>query len=218
MEPNFILDAVAKADRFESRLSREAIDVPFLGSLKIRALLNNLGAGAKHVLEIGSHKGGSLCSTVFANDNIETVTAIDSWESDHMAGEGGESAYLQFIENINKFKSKETALDIIISDCWSVDLSRIKKPIDLYGYDAGHSYEDQKMALTYYKPAMAQKFVYCVDDYHYGDVKRGTIDGILECGFEIIQECELTNTTKGDDLHLNDEWWRGYGVFLLAKK
>lgn len=217
MQPEFILNAIDKAEKFESKLSDEAIRVPFLGSLKIRALLNNLGAGATHFLEIGSHKGGSFCSTVFANENIETATVIDSWESDHMQGEGGESAYLQFVENANRFRDKNTHVQTIIGDCWEVDLNKIRYPIDLYSYDAGHSYEDQKKALTYYTPAMAKEFVYTVDDYNYGDVKSGTLDGIKEAGLKVILACELSNTTQGDDLHLNDEWWRGYGVFLLRK-
>lgn len=210
-----IKQCIDKAERFESKLSDEARSVPFLGSLKIRALLNNLGELATHVGEIGSHKSGSLCSTIFGNDNIQSITAIDSWESDATSED---KAYPQFMANTNQFKPAGAELNVIVGDCFAVDLQQIKHPIDLYSFDASHSRRDQRDALIYYKPVLAPEFIYCCDDWTYQEVKAGTLEGIEQGGYEVLFSQELLNTTQGEDLHLNLEWWRGYGVFLLRKK
>lgn len=207
--------AIEKADKFKSKLSDAAMDVPFLGSLKIRALLNNLGELATHFLEIGSHKSGSCSSTIFKNDNIKSITVIDSWESD---ATNEDKAYPQFMANTLKFKPEGSELKVIVADCFEVDVFNIENKIDLYGFDAGHSLEEQKKALTYYKDALAEEFIYVCDDWAYGDVKEGTLAGIKEGGYEVLFERELLNTTQGEDLHLNEEWWRGYAIFLLRKK
>lgn len=215
---NKIKEAIAKADNFQSKLTDEVRGVPFLGSLKIRALLNNIGELGEHFLEVGSHKGGSFCSTVFKNDNLKIITAIDSWESDHMSGD---EAYPVFIANAEKFKPADAVLHTIVSDCFNLPLESAALSLtkyDIYGYDAGHSFEDQRQALIYYKDILADEFIYLCDDWTYGDVKEGTLAGIKEGGFEVLFEAELLNTTQGEDLHLNDEWWRGYFCALLRKK
>ncbi len=208
--------AIEKAEScFESDLTPEVIEVPFLGSLKIRALLNNIGKLGTHYGDFGCHKAGSMCSAIYGNDNLKFITAIDSWESDHM---NGDKAYPIFLENVNKFIPKRADLHIIIEDVFKVDVKTIHPPIDIYSYDCGHSYRDQKMALTYYRDALADEFIYLCDDWTYGEVKEGTMDGIKKGNYEILFEKELLNTTQGDDLHLNMEWWRGYYVALLRKK
>lgn len=206
--------AIDNANLFKSKLSDECKNVPFLGSLKIRALLNHIGAIGEHFLEVGSHKSGSFCSTIYGNENLKSITAIDSWDSD---ANSEDKAYPQFISNTNKFKPQNAKLNVIIGDCFSIDLRKIKNKIDIFGYDAGHSYTDQRDALIYYKPILADEFIYLCDDWTYGDVKMGTLAGIKEGGYEVLFSAELENETKGEDLHLNDEWWRGYGVFLLKK-
>jgi len=123
-----------------------------------------------------------------------------------------------FLENTNRFKPDGAKLNVIIEDVFKVDLSKINHPIDIYSYDCGHSFTDQIDALIYYKPVLADEFIYCCDDWTYGDVKKGTLAGIKEGGYEVLFEAELLNTTQGEDLHLNDEWWRGYYVALLKKK
>lgn len=211
-----IKEAIRKADQFQSKLSAEALTVPFLGSLKIRALLNNLGELATYVCDIGCHKSGSMTSMLYGNNNIKSATAIDSWASDET---NEDKAYPQFITNTQKFKSATTELNVIVGDCWEVDLALIPNKIDLYSYDAGHSRTDQRDALLYYKDALADEFIFVCDDWAYQEVKEGTLDGIEEGGYEILFQQELLNpegSTEED--HLNDHWWRSYAVFLLKKK
>jgi len=207
-------NAIEMAIKRESKLTPLALSIPMLGSLRIRHLLNNLGAISTTFIDIGSHVGGSYCSTVFKNENLKYSAVVDSWESDAATGR---SCYQEFVDNSLLCKPITLELSIEVSDCFSVDLTKFNEKFDLYSYDAGHSSEDQKQALIYYKPILADQFIYCCDDWLYGEVKEGTMDGIREGGYEILHQRELINETQGDG-HLNDEWWRSYAVFLLKKK
>lgn len=205
-----ISKAIGNAEELKSKItSSGAYNVPALASLRIRCLLNNLGESAINYMECGVHRAGTFSSSVYDNKNIKNAYAIDSWASDHMQGEVCE---VDFRKNAAEFTPLETKLHIIKSDCFNVDLSLIKDKIDFYLYDAGHSYDDQKQALTYYYPVLADTFILCVDDYDLPEVEKGTLDGIKEMGLTPI----YTAILKGGD-HDNDGWWRGYGVFLLTK-
>lgn len=209
-----IESCIQMAYKRESKLSPLALSIPMLGSLRIRHLLNNLGAISTSFIDVGSHVGGSYCSTVYKNDNLEYSAVIDSWESDAITGR---SCYTEFMDNCLVCKPLELKVKVEQSDCFSIDLSQFERQFDLYSYDAGHSRLDQKNALVYYKPVLAEEFIYCCDDWCYQQVKQGTLDGIKEGGYEILYEVELVNETPGDE-HLNEEWWRGYYVALLKKK
>ena len=215
-----IEEAIERAIRRESKLTPFAMSVPMLGSLQIRHLLNNLGAISKSFLDVGSHRGGSYCSAVFKNNNLDDVAAVDSWASDVINGEHNEE---DFRENAAMFTpanvEKPTIMNIIKSDAFETDLSLFDgRKIDFYSYDAGHSFDDQKNALLYYNPILADEFIYVCDDFNFGEVKQGTFAGIQEGGYQIRYYRELSNIDSGPDEHCNEQWWRGYGVFLLKKQ
>jgi len=208
-----IKGCIENAEKRRSGLSPEAINVPMLGSLQIRHLLNNLGAISSSFLDVGSHVGGSYCSAVFGNANLSHAYAVDSWASD--ATEGHKHAK-DFIANSIAFTPYGVDFRIINSDCFEVDLTGIKKDIDFYSYDAGHSREQQKQAIIYYKPILANEFIYVCDDWTFEGVKEGTMEGIEEGGYEILFQQELLN--DNGELYQNEQWWDGYAVFLLKKK
>lgn len=202
--------AIEMATNRQSHLANDNFDVPALASLQIRHLLNNLGALATNYLECGVHKGGCFTSSISGNGNILYATAVDSFESDHM---DGETAKPQFLANTQKFKPASTKFKLIQADCFSVDLNEIKEGVDFYLYDAGHSEDDQRKALTYYYTVLAKEFILCVDDYDLPEVKKGTQDGIKEMGLSI----EFEQVLVGGD-HDNDGWWRGYYIAILKSK
>lgn len=214
MEVATIQACIDQAMERKSKLTPLAISIPALSSLRIRHLMNNLGSISYRYLEVGVHKSGLFCSTICNNSHLGSITAIDSWESDEHSEDKAE---IQFDENTAMLKPLDTKFSKIKSDAFSADLSKIFCPIDLFLYDAGHSYEDQKNALVYYKPVLNEYFIYCCDDWTYERVKEGTMAGIEAGGYDILHTWELINETPGDG-HLNEEWWRGYGIFLLKKK
>jgi hypothetical protein len=207
---NKIKDAIERALKRQSGLSTEAIEVPALSSLNIRHLLNNLGAISTITCDHGSHVGGSYCSMVYGNENIKTAIAIDSWASDHMGGLRHEA---EFRENADKFTPSSTKLLIVKSDSFEVNLDYFPKQIDLYYFDGSHDYDSQRKALTYYLPAMADEFIFCVDDYMLDEVKKGTQDGINDSKCEVLFEQEFITDHEYD----NESFWRGWYLCFLKK-
>ena len=202
--------AIEKAIRRESGLTPLAMSVPALSSLNIRHLMNNLGTISDTYLECGVHKGGLFCSTITNNPNLRYATAIDSWESDE---NNEDKAEPQFDENVTMLKPLDTRFIKIKANCFEHGTMDVPGNYDLFLYDAGHSYEDQKNALLFYGNKLKNEVIFCVDDYDWEEVKQGTADGIKESGYEILFE----KSFQGNN-HDNDGWWNGYAIFLLNKK
>lgn len=206
-----IKEAIEKALNRQSKLDEAAMSVPGLMSLNIRHLLNNFGAISTIVCDHGSHVGGSFCSMVYKNTNIKHAISIDSWLSDETEGNTFEA---DFRQNATKCVPATTTLQVVKRDSFEVDLNDLPKDIDLYYFDGTHSEEHQCRALTYYLPAMAETFMYCVDDYMLPEVKEGTARGLKETGVEILFEQEFVTDHEYD----NETFWRGWKVFLLKKR
>jgi hypothetical protein len=205
-----IQEAIFYAEQRQSKITPLALAVPALSSLNIRHLMNNLGAISTRYLEHGVHKGGLFCSTIFKNDNLKSAVAIDSWESD---ATNEDKAEPQFRENVSISKPINTECLIIKANSFDIPPSLTNGDIDLYLFDADHSEDSQCRALTHFLPAMADEFIFCVDDWDFPEVEAGTLRGLRESGVEILF-CQIF---KGND-HDNDGWWNGYAVFLLKKK
>jgi len=207
--------AIEQADNLQSKMDQTAWAVPALSSLRIRHLMNNLGAISTRYMEHGVHRGGLFCSTIRNND-LEIAYWGDSFASDKVTGENIEEDFER-----NAYLCVEGSETVLLGTVANTfDLSGdFGENVDLYLFDADHSYESQRKAMTHFLPSMAEVFIVCVDDWQYGDVKRGTIDGLLDSGCEILFQQELLNTEPyTEDQHRNDEWWRGFAIFLLKKK
>ncbi len=168
-----IKEAIEKAKDHQSKMDETAWSVPALSALKIRHLMNNLGAISTRYFECGVHKGGLFCSAIRSNPNLLMATANDSFASDET---NEDKAWPQFIFNSGKCKSEKTEFAVIVGDTFEVDPSIIVGPVDLYLFDADHSYESQRKAMSHFLPAMADEFIVCVDDYDWEDVSCGTQD------------------------------------------
>lgn len=203
--------AIENAIKRESKITPLALAVPALSSLNIRHLMNNLGAISTHYMEHGVHRGGLFCSTIFKNENLLTATAVDSFESDDTAGE---TAMRDFLDNESVCcpPTLNGGFTLIKSKSFDVPDDQIKGSIDLYLFDADHSEDSQCRALTHFLPAMADEFIFCVDDWDFPEVEAGTRRGLDETGVEILHE----RIFKGND-HDNNGWWNGFAVFLLKK-
>ncbi len=140
--------------------------------------------------------------------------AIDSFASDEPYH--NDQAEPQFMANSKLLLEPETDFMFIKQDSFKVDLSVIAPNIDFYFFDGSHGREDQKNALLYYKSVLADEFIYACDDWDYGEVKEGTMEGIEQGGYEILFQEELHGAIPGE--HDNDSWWRGYFIALLKKK
>lgn len=203
--------AIENAKNHQSKMDETAWSVPALSSLKIRHLMNNLGAISTKYFESGTHRGGLFCSTIRDNPHL-WATANDNFASDLTTGENIE---YEFKVNIRKCMEVKQWPYVELKKCDTFDVNpeTISGPIDLYLFDADHSYESQRKAMTHFLPAMADEFIVCVDDFDWKEVNRGTIDGLLDANVDIL----FQEAFKGND-HDNDGWWNGWYIALLKKK
>jgi len=204
-----IKSAIENAKNHKSKMDETAWSVPALSSLKIRHLMNNLGAISTNYLECGVHRGGLFCSTI-RNNKLDTATAIDSFASDALTGEGIEDEFDK--NHLLCVDGTDTVVFTKVADTFTVMPSDIPT-VDLYLYDAAHDYESQRKAMTHFLPAMADEFIVCVDDHDWQDVWLGTHDGLKDANVEILFE----EAFKGGD-HDNETWWNGFYIALLKKK
>jgi methyltransferase family protein len=211
-----IRDCIERAKNHQSKMDQVAWSVPALSSIKLRHLMNNLGSLSTRYMEHGTHRGGIFCSVLRNNPNIEIAYWGDCFASDKVTGENIQQ---EFIQNAIKcIEGTDTVLLGEVADTFDLP-SNFADEVDLYCFDADHGYEAQRKAMTHFLPSMANEFIVCVDDWQYGDVKRGTIDGIADSGCEILFQEELLNPEPyTEDEHLNDLYWRGFFVALLKKK
>jgi len=204
-----IKEAIEKAKNHQSKMDQVAWSVPALSSLKIRHLMNNLGAISTRYQECGVHKGGLFCSAIRNNPNLKWAVATDNWASDETSED---KAYPQFVNNVKScISSPETNFVAFKSDTFDIVPDEIG--FDLYLYDAAHDYESQRKAMTHFLPAMADEFIVCVDDYDWDAVWGGTDQGLTEANVHIL----FQQAFKGND-HDNDGWWNGFYIALLKKK
>lgn len=205
-----IQDAIEKAKNLQSKMDETAWSVPALSSLRIRHLMNNLGAISTRYMEHGNHRGGVFCSVVRNNPNIEIAYWCDNFASDKTTGENIED---EFMANARKcINGTDTVLLGEVSNTFDLP-SDFGENVDLYCFDADHSYESQRKAMTHFLPSMADEFIVCVDDYDWDDVSSGTQDGIKDSGCEVLFE----EIWEGND-HDNDGAWNGFYIALLKKK
>jgi len=204
-----IQNAISEANLFRSKLSPEALQVPGFTSLKIRHLMNNLGAISSNYLDCGSHKGGTYCSTVFNNTNLQNAICIDDFREFN-----GDSPMIELLSNAGKFKPESVKMKLIQKDVWAVTEKDLPAGIDLYLYDSDHSLESQYKSVSYFLKSMADEFIFVVDDYSvWPQVKEGTEKGLKDSGLEILFQQELYNGIPGD----NWGFHQGLFVALLRK-
>lgn len=204
--------ALGRGDQEISGLSKEALEVPSFTSVKIRHLLNNLGAlPDRHYLEIGVHKGGTFVSTNFGNKLLSSI-AVDNWSN---CAQDGQSEK-EFYTNCDTLLGPK-AYTCYNQDSFTLVKKQFKKPVNLYLYDGDHSYDAQYKALSHLYPMLADEFVFLVDDYSdsfYGapHVKNGTQDAIRDLKLNVLFEQEMVGNGERAD-----GWWNGLGIFLLKK-
>jgi hypothetical protein len=207
-----ITSAIERADRLESKLLFPATDVPSFTSIKIRHLLNNLGAISNNYLECGTHKGGHFCSVVYRN-NLKNAMAFDDYSEFYVNGETREEC----LDNMEKYTPKGTRWRLVSEDCFSSEYLNNVHPelkFDLYNYDAQHTESAQQRAVTHFVDKFTNEFIMVVDDWSFNGVETGTRNGFKIAGLKVLYEAIL-RTPQGES-H-NENWHNDFGVFYLQK-
>lgn len=202
-----------KAENEDSKITREILDLEGMTGVMTRHFYNNIvsGEGIRY-LEIGTWKGSSVCSAMYGNN--AQIVCIDNWCGFNDDG----SVKAELISNVERFKGNNT-IQVIEGDCFSMDVSKLGK-FNVYLYDAGHTAEEQKKALTYFYDCLDDEFIYICDDWDWADPRKGTFDAIEELGLEIVDSVERS-LNEGDSwkpiLYAQSTWWNGIWAAVLRK-
>jgi hypothetical protein len=209
-----VKQSVEAAMQSRSKLPRRVLDLEGMSGDKTRHLYNNLcSLPGVNYLEIGTWKGSSFVSAVYGNDLIGSAFCVDDWSE-------FDSGRRDLQANIDQFlpDSKEK-INVVEKDCWTLTEKDVPVPIDVYLYDGHHSYASQKRAITDMVPFLADCAVVIVDDWYcdWVDVKKGTLDGLVESGLHVHYEVELPSTPVTAFHQRGDNFWNGCAVFVCEK-
>ncbi len=193
-----------------SKLTNEVVDsIGGFTSPNIRHILNNLGAISTNYYEIGALVGASLVSTLYGNDHLQ-ATSCDNFS---LFSTEQQDSRTQFFENCNKFVPNRFKL--LEKDFQTVVKEDLPAGIDLFFSDGPHSYEEQRQAITYTVPFLADEAIIVIDDFQWQNPCAGTMKGLKESDIDILWCCTLDSGVRsgcGDR-----DWWNGLGIFLIKK-
>jgi hypothetical protein len=200
-----IKKAIEDAGNLRSKITPEAMTtMEGLSSPRVRHLLNNLASQAKSYLEIGCYLGGTLRAALHGNNHLYAA-AVDNFS---MSPETRE----QFFKNTEGLN-----FDFFEEDSFSMDITKIKQPIELYFFDGCHSVESQYKAVSYFLDAMADEFVIIIDDWDMNKVRVGTHTALIDRKIKPLEKYELRGASGQSDDKRKEVWWGGLGIFKIKK-
>ena len=148
-------------------------------------------------------KGSTAIAALRGNHKRLNYTVIDDFSEF-----GGPRQ--EFVDNWKRLIGGEP--NLIDQDCFSFNpIERGISNIDVYFYDGEHQEINQYRALQHYYDAMADTFIFMVDDWSWAKVQNGTYRAINELGFKTLHKQEFYGS---DD---SNGWWNGCGIFVLQK-
>lgn len=199
-----ISQCINRAENLTSKLTEEYISkLDGLSSPKVWHLLNNLCAGADSYLEVGCFKGSTLLAALYKNPVY--AFAIDN--------------FIMSPDTRNEFfRNTESAnFEFYEGDCFSFDVTKIKKPIEVYFYDGSHTAESQYRALTHFAGALADEFIYICDDWDLSKMKTCSLSAIKDLKYKLVEMYELKGHTAGSLEDRKAGWWGGTGILRIKK-
>ena len=183
---------------------------------KTKVMLNNILAGLEDVryLEIGCHRGSTFIGAMYNNNHVKAC-AVDN------SSQFGQHKQA-FLKNCEDFLDNKTTINYYDVDCFSLKPDDFPSKFNVYFYDAEHTVEAQRKALTHYVDMMDDVFIYIVDDY--GNLRSpaalGTSQGLVDSGLEVVYERFISKNDIIPDLagDLGEHgFWGGHYVAVLKK-
>lgn len=184
-------------------------DVEGITSNRTKQLLNLLGTKATSYLEVGVLNGATFCSTLL-NNSINAY-AVDSWETQTQAANGSTNIVASkqtFIDNCKQYKGNNK-VKLFDTNFLLVDKDQIDY-IDMFFYDADHSYEMTYESVRYFSEKFADYSVLIFDDANFEGVVYGAQKGIEDAGLQIVFEKIIMN-----ELEDPTQWWNGLYITVV---
>lgn len=206
---------IENATQNKSKINDDILNMEGMSGKYTRHFYNNLCSLEDcRYLEIGTWAGSSVCSAMYKNN--ATVLCIDNWSEFNGPKD-------EFYRNFNTYRGENKAF-FLEKDCMKVVRSDIYKlgldKFNIYLYDAGHTQQEQYLALTKYINFMDDTFIFIVDDWNWHAVQKGTKEAISNLNLRVVYEKEifLTNDNSHSPQPLaRDTWWNGIYIAVLSK-
>lgn len=194
-----VKDCLIKKD---SKLPKGVLELSGMSTPHIRNLLNNIVSmkGARY-LEVGLWRGATFISALYGNAP-EYACGVDNWS---------ENSRPVFDMNISKYIATE--FKVLSGDAFEV---KPEKNINIFLYDASHSFSNQYKALIYYYKYLADEFIYLVDDYNLPHVQKATEKSIRRLGLKVKFSKRLGKAEYREHAPAYD-WWLGFYIAVLKK-
>lgn len=206
-----IENSFKKAENLISNIDKTILLIDGMSGIKTRHFYNNLlSLPNMKYLEIGTWKGSSVCSAM--SNNNSTIFCLDNWSEFN-------GPKTEFLRNFEKFKGINNA-SFIEGDCFSIDLSIFPNTFNIYLYDGDHSYISHKKALSYFYNSLDNIFIYIVDDWNFENVRKGTLDAIIELNLKVLYFKQVRSTfdnSHSSPSYAFDNWWNGFAIMILQK-
>jgi len=221
----FVEQCIAKARAKRSKITPDILALDGMSDEYIRHFLNNvMERPDTYYLEIGIWKGSCTVSALYKNRQfVKNATLIDNYSIRY---EDTVAAKNTFISNMEKFLVSESGYKFTFSnarlenisefcfydlDSFSLEATLItngEKSVfekrNVYIYDGRHTEEGQFRALTFYDHALADEFIYIVDDWKLETARVGTRKAFSTLNYRIKREWELP-------------FYNGYFVAVIEK-
>lgn len=200
-----------------------------------RHMLNNLCTfpGIRYV-EVGSHLGSTYCSALYNNKEMGLGVSIDNWSQFVTPGEGGaQHIKKNFVRNAravvnnNNPENGTEKYTFYEADYNEFDFAPLG-PIDFYFFDGPHHWTEQKAGILKAYPALADTFIFLVDDWNWPGPQEGTEAAIAELGLHVHYRVEIYSepegfVPQGDSAQYiptrfaGSKWHNGVAVFVMSK-
>jgi len=211
--------ALKNADEGKSKVSKSTLDIAGLTSHKVKHFVNNLvNFKDARYIEVGSYQGAIFASAIDGNYNTAAV-AIDNFSNPKinpmkdMPEWSAEQGDPKEILKRNIDAQGNIYATMIDKDAFEVTPDDINFKGNVFFYDGDHAYESQVKALKHYYEMLDTIFIYVVDDWNWGNVQEGALQGISELNLKVRHQHLIT--TNGED---PNDYWNGLGIFVLEKQ
>lgn len=192
-----LIESIEKAERGESKLGPAQLAVEGMSSLRHRHFLNNLCSlpNARY-LEVGLYKGSTFICANYGNANLRSI-GIENFSEfdDEIHHKNGRKNIEDLKENLSAHLSisDRPRTKVFITDAFKISTSVIGS-INIYFYDANHSFRSQYMGLKHFASSLENPFILVVDNW---DCQfRGARDGTTAALKDLQWKCRYWEELK----------------------
>lgn len=219
--------SIEQAKAGKSHADPAALSIKGFSTPTMRHLMNNLCSIPRSTyLEIGCWHGATFCAAVSNNPDLNAL-GVDDFSQPFGTEDVRASLEDSWVRHITgrvarSFKGAPGAhpgwVEFLDADAFApATMERLPKEVDILFYDAVHSEEAQRKAMTHFIPCLAETAIIVVDDFQWEPVHRGTLAGLhdasmMDGGFLVDKQWILSDGQADGPI-----WHNGMAIFVCRK-